>query len=133
MADQAFTDARPFSYFETYNVVVTSAGMNQQLMRAPWPLDMYVELIAVKTANSLASAGQLVMWDQDLSNTTPTTRGSAGQALAVFEAGAAPFSGQAANVDEGAHFIPATRFYGGIACQASVINMGVSFTVRIAR
>ena len=133
MSDMQFTDTRPFSYFETYNVVVTSAGMSQQIMRAPWPLDMYAELITVKTSNSIASAGQLVLWDQDLSNTTPTTRGSAGQALQVFEAGAASFSGQAANVDEGANVIPTTRFYGGIACQASVINMGVSVVVRIAR
>ena len=126
-----YTDARPFSYFETYELTVTSASSDRQLMRAPWPIDMYAELIEVKISNSVGSAGQVVMWDQDLSNSTPTTRGSAGQALVIVAAGAAAFSGQSAasNEDPGL----ATRFYGGCALQATIVNMQIQASFRIAR
>lgn len=120
----------PFSYYETYNLIVTSAGTNVQLARAPWTQGMYFELLDVRVGNQLASAGQVVMWDQDLSNTTPTTRGSAGQALAIYSAGAASASGQAAGITT-AEAGPTTRFYAGIAMQASVLNAAVSALVRI--
>lgn len=131
MTDISTTDARPFSYFETYELTVTSASADRQIMRAPWPIDMYAELISVSVSNPLASAGQVVMWDQDLSNSTPTTRGSAGQALAVFSIGGAAFSGQSSTGTISSP--PQTRFYGGIACQASIVNMGLAVTVRLAR
>ena len=120
----------PFSYLDTVNLVVTSANSDRQLYRAPWPLDMYVELLDVRVTNSLGSGGQIVMWDQDLSNTTPTTVGSAGQALAIFGVGGAAMSGVASatiTYEPG----PTPRFYGGIAMQASALNAQISATVRI--
>jgi hypothetical protein len=93
---------------------------------------MYFELLDVRVGNQLATGGQVLIWDQDLSNTTPTTRGSAGQAIVVLGANAAAVSGVAAGTTAYTAG-PSPRFYAGLAMQASLINTQVSALVRIQR
>lgn len=123
----------PYSWTQEYNLTVTSANSNQQLMRASWPLNLTAKLLSIRITNTTgdASGGQVVLWDQDLSNTTPATRGSAGGFLAIFGVGAAGASGVAATTieygREGGGTTP--DFNAGIAVQASRLNTHISIQV----
>jgi hypothetical protein len=127
----------PYTYHDTLQLMPTSASADRQLGRAPWPLNQYWELESLTITNSdgSASGGQIVLWDQDLTNTTPSTRGSAGGYLAAFGVGAAAASGVASTTivynQEGN--APRPKFYAGIAMQASRLNILVSAKVRVRR
>jgi hypothetical protein len=129
----------PYTYVEEYNLVPTSANADRQLARAPWPLGMYFELLAVRiTSQADVSGGQVVMWDQDLSNTTPTTRGSAGGSqVAIFGTNATSTGASGVSATTiafgGPSGGPTPRFYGGIALQATRLNTHISAEVRIMR
>lgn len=124
----------PYTFTKTYKLEPTSAGQDRQLMRASWPLGMYAELEAITITGQIASAGQVVLWDQDLTNSTPTTRGSAGGALAIFGASAGAASGVGATtVEYGGDGRPKPKFYAGIATQASMLNVHISALVRHRR
>ena len=113
----------------------TSGNADRQLMRAPWPIGMYAELEAITVTGQIATGGQVILWDQDLSNTTPTTRGSAGGALAIFGVTAAGSSGVASTTVQygAAGHQPNPKFFAGIACQASILNAHISALVRLRR
>lgn len=113
----------------------TSANADRQLMRASWPINMYAELESIRITNSVGSGGQVILWDQDLSNTTPTSRGSAGGYLAIFGVNAAGASAVASTTVEygGAGHAPNPIFYAGIALQASLLNGHISALVRHRR
>lgn len=123
----------PYSWTQEYNLSVTSANADRQLMRASWPLNLTARLLSIRITNTTgdASGGQVVLWDQDLSNTSTTSRGSAGGALAIFGVGAAAASGIAATTveygDEAGG--PTPDFFAGIACQATRINAHISIQV----
>jgi hypothetical protein len=123
------------SYTETYSVLVLSGASNFQLMRAPWPSPvnkMAYLLNVMITPQGGGSGAQVVMWDQDLSNSTPPTRGSAGGAILILGAGASSFSGVATNTTTYSTLqMTHEPFVGGIAMQASQINTLVSARVKI--
>lgn len=124
----------PYTYTKTYQTTPTSAGADRQLMRASWPLGMYAELEALTVTGQLATGAQVVLWDQDLSNTTPTTRGSAGGALAIFGVTAGASSGVAGTtVQYGGDGRPKPKAYGGFAFQASTLNVQISALIRHRR
>ena len=127
------TAIKPYEWYEDAQVYATSANTSLQLYRAPWPTGRYVEIIGARISNvGAASGGQVVMWDQDLSNTTPTTVGSAAAPRAIFAYGAAAASGVAAStVEYGRDGTPTPAFFGGIAFQASTINVHVNLKLRI--
>lgn len=122
-------DYEPFTWRDTYSVTVTSANSTFQLARMPWadPVNKMGRLKKVAISN-LDGAGVTVhMWDQDQSNSTPTTRGSAGTALVVLGVAGAGASGVgAATVLFGEKDLPATAFNGGISLQATRINVQIS-------
>lgn len=122
------TDAgliEPFTYFESYSKKATSASSNFQLCRMPWPSPTSKpgRLVEVAITNTMGVAGILQIWDQDLSNTTPPTRGSAGDGIYTLEIAASAASGVAAKttlyaIDQ----LPDHEFVGGIAFQSNVID-----------
>jgi hypothetical protein len=120
-----------YGYYDDFEAVVVSAGTNTQIMRAPWPKNQYIRLDSIRVTNTIGSGSQILLWDQDLSNTTPTTRGSAGQALYVLTVGGASFSGQQGTTvtEQGLDI----KFYGGIACQGATVNMNIAVRAQICR
>ena len=125
-------DYEPFTWRETYSVVVTSANSNFQLARMPWadPINKIGRLKKVTISNLDGAGATVHMWDQDLSSSTPTTRGSAGTALVVLGAGGAGASGVGATtVAWGEKDLPSTPFLGGMALQATRINVAISAEV----
>jgi hypothetical protein len=127
------TGLKPYEWFEDAQVYATSANTSVQLYRAPWPSGRYVEIVGARISNiGAASGGHVVMWDQDLSNTTPTAVGSAALPRAVFGYGAAVASGVGAStVEYGRDGTPNPPFYGGIAFQASTLNVHINLKLRI--
>jgi hypothetical protein len=128
---QIFT-RKPFSYTLGYSVRIPSGATSQQLVRMPWQTPVqkpgYVRKVAV--TNPVGTAGVLNIWDQDLSNTTPPTAGSAGAAIYSLEIGASASSGVASKttlytVDNLAD-IP---FIGGLATQSTLPGVIVDFDI----
>lgn len=82
-------DRRPFSMPYVANAIVAGANTNANMVaRAPWPqpVGKYFVLRKLVIAGLPAniSGALLNIWDQDLSNTTPIGRGSAGGPLMVI-------------------------------------------------
>lgn len=127
------TGLKPYEWFEDAQLYVTSASTSLQLYRAPWPSGRYVEIVGARISNiGAASGGHVVMWDQDLSNTTPTSVGSAALPRAVFGYGAATVSGVAATtIEYGRDGTPTPAFFGGIALQTTTLNIHVNLKLRI--
>lgn len=81
------SDRRPFSMPYVNQTNSVTAGTATMIARAPWPQPVgkyFVLRKLVATINPGAGAvsgGLLSVWDQDLSNTTPISRGSAGGPL----------------------------------------------------
>lgn len=124
----------PYTYTKTYQTTPTSAGADRQLMRASWPIGMWAELESITITSQIASGGQVVLWDQDLSNTTPTSRGSAGGALAIFGAPAGAVSAVSATTTQfGGDGRPKPKAYAGFAFQATQLNLHISALIRHRR
>jgi len=124
------------SYSETYSFIVLSANTNFQLARSPWPAPVNKKMVLQKLSvtNTLPSSlgGQIVIWDQDLSNSTPPTRGSAGGAILTVGVQAGSVSGVTATtmlISETQ--CPEESFIGGLAMQSTLVNTTVSATFRI--
>jgi hypothetical protein len=124
------------SYTEEYSTTILSASTNYQLARAPWPSPVNKKIVLQKiwiTSQTPSSLGaQLVIWDQDLSNSTPPTRGSAGGATLILGAQGGSVSG----VSAATMLISETQntekeFIGGFAMQSSIVNVNVSATFKI--
>jgi hypothetical protein len=92
-----------------------------------------VEIVGARISNiGATSGGHVVMWDQDISNSTATAVGSAGAPRAVFGYGAATVSGVAAStVEYGRDGTPNPPFYAGIAFQVSTLNVHVDLKLKI--
>ena len=127
------TALKPYEWYEDAQIYVTSANTSLQLYRAPWPSGSYVEIVGARISNiGAASGGHVLMWDQDISNTTPTPVGSAALPRAVFAYGAAAASGVAAStVEYGRDGTPNPPFFGGIALQASTLNVHIDVRLKI--
>ena len=70
------------------------------------------------------------IWDQDLSNTTPPTAGSAGAALFPLEIAAAGSSGAGSKTTLfGLDDLPQIPFIGGLACQSTLPGVSVDFEI----
>ena len=123
----AIQSYEPFTYTLTKKVTGTSATSNFQLTRVAWadPFNLTYHLKEVHIVNPDGAACQVTFWDQDLSNTTPTTRGSASTDGSLYIAGV-PASGSSGTgtttVITLAHPV---RFDAGIAYQVSKINTTV--------
>jgi hypothetical protein len=119
----SFADRIPFSYRVVKTKKITSAGVDTLLTRAPWqaPINKYYRIIKVVITNYNGSAGTLSLWDQDLSSTTPATRGSAGAALVNLSCPgpAASGAGISNTVTFGSDALPNERFEAGITAQMS--------------
>ncbi len=114
---------KPFSYTRGYSVRIASGATSTQLVRMPWqtPVQKPGVLRKIMISNPVGTAGRLDIWDQDLSNTTPPTAGSAGAALLPleFSASGASGAGSATKVYT-ADQLPEIPFIGGLACQSSL-------------
>ena len=137
------SDRRPFS-MPYVNHVVTLGAVNNATMiaRAPWPAPVskyFVlrKLVATVNPNAVSfSGGILGIWDQDLSNTTPISRGSGGGPLLVIPlvpsgqtalASGQPIAAGASMTILDIDSCPQESFFAGITCQASISGVGVSF------
>ena len=126
------SEMEPFGMPERYEVRITSANSNFQVARSPWPspVKKYLIVKAVHISNFDGAAGSVHFWDQDLSNSTPPTAGSAGSALVVLGTSASAASGVACTTDKYEN-IPPKKFYAGIAAQATRINVHIAVEVDV--
>lgn len=125
----------PFTYRVSKTLRITSANSNFQLSRAPWPdpVNRIYRIKQLVISNPSGAAAQVVIWDQDLSNSTPVARGSAGGALinvGVAASGASGTYSAAEKFDEGQ--LPDVFFQGGIAVQANQINVAIAAELEVA-
>ena len=123
---------KPFSYTLGYTKLITSGAVSTQLVRMPWQTPVqkpgYVRKVSV--TNPVGIAGTLSIWDQDLSNTTPPTAGSAGAAIYTLEAGASASSGVASKTTlYTADHLADIPFVGGLACQSTLPGVVVNFDI----
>ncbi len=123
---------KPFAYTLGYSKFIPSGAVSTQLVRMPWQTPVqkpgYVRKVSVTSA--WGTGGTLAIWDQDLSNTTPPTAGSAGAAIYTLEITTSALSGVSSKTtlyttDQLAD-IP---FIGGLACQSSVPGATVDFEI----
>lgn len=87
----------PFSYRQRHQKTIASGSSTNQIARMPWqsPVQRTGKIKRLAVSNPVGTAGYLSIWDQDNSNTTPPTTGSAGDALLLLEIGASGASGVA--------------------------------------
>src|SRR6186713_2914034 len=117
----SYNNRRPFTSIVHKGKRITSGATDFMITRAPWatPVNKYFVLRKVRVVNSEPTASgstDTVFWDQDLSSTTPTKRGSAGGALFVVPGNATVgisgvFGTLAGN--NGNETTPAIPFYAG--------------------
>lgn len=125
------------SYVETYHVDFTSAALTFMIARAPWasPVNKKFQLVSLVATNSATGAenqGEVILWDQDLSNSTPPTAGSAGAALVRLGVNASAASGVGAVTNVlSTNECPPREFIGAITGQSSLINVHLAITVKV--
>ena len=127
-----FNIRNPFGYTQKYSVRVPSGATNQQLVRMPWqtPVQKPGYLIKVGITNPVGTAGRVDIWDQDLSNTTPPTAGSAGAALFVLGVNASALSGAGSLTTlYGLDDLASPPIIGGLACQSTHPGVTINFEV----
>lgn len=127
MVGQGFHE--PFSYRLGHKSSIASGSVSTQIARMPWqsPVNKkgIVKKIAV-TNTIFGSAGILRIWDQDLSNTTPPTAGSAGDAIYTLEISPVAASGVGSKtVFYAENDLPEIDFIGGLACQSTLPGVSV--------
>lgn len=123
---------KPFAYTLGYSIRIPSGATNQQLVRMPWqtPVQKPGYLREIMVTNPVGIGGTLSIWDQDLSNTTPPTAGSAGAAVITLEITAAAASGVSSTTKVyGIDSLPDIPFIGGLACQSSLPGVTTMFDV----
>ena len=123
---------KPFGYTLGYSVRIASGAVSQQLVRMPWQTPVqkpgYVRKVIV--TNPVGIAGTISIWDQDLSNTTPPTAGSAGAAIYTLEAAQSAASGVASKTTlYGTDQLCDIPFIGGLACQSTLPGVVVDFDI----
>lgn len=124
------------SYVETYHVDFTSAASDFMVARAPWasPVGKKFQLVSVvatnRNQNGLSS--RVILWDQDLSNSTPPTAGSAGAALVELGVTAGGTSGGGGVTTSLSNDIcEPQEFIGAITGQSSLLNVHLAVTVKV--
>jgi len=127
MVGQAFHE--PFSYRETDYAIIASGAVSTQVARMPWqsPVNKpgIIKKIAV-TNRVFGQAGTLSVWDQDLTNTTPPTAGSAGAAIYSLEIGSVAASGVGSKTTfYSENDLPEVQFIAGVAVQSSLPGVTV--------
>lgn len=119
---------RPFSYRQAHVKIIASGDTDYQIARMPWQTPVQkpgvIRKLAV-TNNASGVTGNLIIWDQDISNTTPPTAGSAGAALISLALPAAGASGAGGTTVYTSDQLPELYFIGGIAAQASTDSVTV--------
>lgn len=124
------------TFTEEYTLNVLSANTSMQLARAPWPspVNKKMQMMQINVSPQAgASIGtQVVIWDQDLSNSTPPTRGSAGGALLVIGAVGSAASGTATvtTVLSETQTVE-QQFIAGVALQATTVNVNIAASFKI--
>lgn len=127
-----FNTRKSFGYTIGYSVRIPSGAVNQQLVRMPWqtPVQKPGYLRKVMITNPVGTAGILNIWDQDLSNTTPPTAGSAGGAIYALEFELSGASGAASKTTTYTQDVLAEiPIIGGLATQGSLPGVTVNFDV----
>lgn len=124
------------SYVETYHVDFTSAASTFMVARAPWasPVGKKFQLVSIvatnRNQNGLGS--EVTLWDQDLSNSTPPTAGSAGAALVRFGVAAGGTSGAGSTTATlSTDICPPREFVGAITGQSAQLNVHLAVTVKV--
>ncbi|HKG88797.1 MAG TPA: hypothetical protein VKA95_10755 [Nitrososphaeraceae archaeon] len=123
---------KPFSFKKGYSKLIPSGAVSTQLVRMPWqvPVQKPGVLRKVLISNPVGLAGTLAIWDQDLSNTTPPTAGSAGAALLPLGFGLSVLSGSANQTTVyTADQLPEIPFYSGMSSQSTQPGVTVAFEV----
>ena len=139
-------DERPFAMtvVKHGSVGVTNSGV--MITRAPWPAPTnkyYVlrKIIATQTTATGASGGSLAIWDQDLSNTSPVARGSAGGPLLTIPvtpllgastSGAGVVGGSATMTVLDLNACPREYFQAGVTCLPTIsgaVNISLELDV----
>lgn len=127
--DMSFvTDRAPFSYIVPKTKLITSGNVDTLITRAPWPngANRYYVLRKATAVNStLSGGGAIVLWDQDLSSTTPAGRGSGASPLYSIPVTGAIISGIGSNAAStatrvGLETAPRIAFYAGITAQGPI-------------
>lgn len=123
---------KPFGYKQGYSVKIASGAVDTQLVRMPWapPVQRPGYFRKIMVTSPLSNAGRLDIWDQDLSNTTPPTAGSAGAAIYSLEIAASALSGVASKTtiyiqDQ----LPQVPFVGGAVAQSTLPGVTVDFEI----
>lgn len=116
--------SHPFAYSQEHGTKAASGNTSYQLARMPWqtPTQKLGRPRVITISNPVGTAGALHIWDQDLSNTTPPTTGSAGDGVLILEFGASGASGSAVKTTTygpGYQPIPDAKFVAGIAFQVT--------------
>jgi hypothetical protein len=127
MVGQGFHE--PFSYREGHSAIIASGAVSTQVARMPWqsPVNKpgIIKKLAV-TNRVFGQAGTVSIWDQDLSNTTPPTAGSAGGAIYSLEVGALAASGVGSKTTfYSENDLPEIQFIAGVAAQSSLPGVTV--------
>jgi len=124
------------SYTEDYTLNILSANTSYQLARAPWPspINKKMQLLQINVTPTVGTGlgSQVVIWDQDLSNSTPPTRGSAGGAILTIGATGSAVSGTATATTALSEIQTVEHtFIAGVAMQATTVNVNVAATLKI--
>lgn len=116
------TFKKPFSWRKGYYSIVASGNVSTQLVRMPWasPANRRGLLRKVMITNTAGVAGTLVIWDQDLTNATPPTAGSAGGAIFPLS-----FAASGSTTTYTADQIPEIPFNAGVAFQGGSYGITV--------
>jgi len=123
---------KPFAYTLGYSKFIPSGAVATQLVRMPWqtPVQKPGYVRKVMVTSSWGTGGTLNIWDQDLSNTTPPTAGSAGAAIYSLEITTSALSGVASKTTlYGTDQLVDVPFIGGLACQSSLPGVTVDFDI----
>jgi len=112
----------PYAETEVVSATIASAATNTQIAKMPWPNPAAGKgsLHKIYVSNSQATAAVVVLWDQDLSDATPTARGSA--AAPLFRINVPASSDVMVPSDR----LPEVWFQAGIAAQSSQVSCFIS-------
>lgn len=114
----------PFGYVQAHVKIISSGNTDTQIARMPWqtPVSKPGILRKVILTNASSVGGYVKLWDEDASNATPPTTGSAGAALFSLYVSA---SGAGATTIYTEENLPEYYFIGGINSQASTYGVTV--------
>lgn len=114
----------------TASLLVPTANTNTQLMLVNWKKGRKVKLKKVIISNRSANRGRVVIWDQDLSDSSVPATGSATAPLLELGVDAVATAGIGSATAKYAEYeLPSIEFQAGIALQVSEANMFIAVEV----